>query len=674
MTLAAEQVQSYEIPTLPRQDQFLQLQYTEADCPLLAEAAWRLHAQGYQAKGFVTRAAINERGWLPEDIDKSRGPNIRYTLAMDAEGNYPATLREFVPGPGETYKDLPAYRLCERGLSPMGLELLQQQADRGSTIKEIGAMAGTNPRAVFEVIRNTIQNSIGKGETLFFSIVSTTYESLERNFGTGNLITIGEDMRIDDTRVNQDIRLRPAVLFPDTFNDNLLTAYERAQSTQERAVLERSLLFYTDGLEPSRMSDRVYRARQGLLMQQQLEEEELMSTHSVVSEVTSNRVGELLAFHTEPPEYWTEPLEFDLSQAIDEAELLARFEADGINSVVDSVDRVANELFEVRHPDRINDLDFREQFVAGIKAMGTRFGKWFLFPWSQKLVRYPDVGVHRDLRTARNKNLITSEEQDRLYDASILVGGLSVGSSIVEELVASGIGGTLIIGDPDTISPSNLGRIRGGFQDVGRGKIDHAAIKISEADPYIEQVHLRDGITEESLESLAVHPAIIFDAVDDLRAKVLLRRYAQRNGIPLVMVTDAGKRSIVDIERYDQGTAQPFGGRLSERLLARLLDGTASAKEVRKAMVGIVGLRNVSPRMLDSFVEVGRTLPGVAQLGRTATKGGSLAANVAEEIILEREMPTGRYIDSARKTLGLKRDASLVALLRTLGRLVKPKK
>ncbi|MDB5186449.1 MAG: UBA/THIF-type binding protein [Candidatus Saccharibacteria bacterium] len=386
------------------------------------------------------------------------------------------------------------------------------------------------------------------------------------------------------------------------------------------------------------------------------------------------RLNDMIAQRTRKPLEWEPPQMFDLSDESDRQELEHKFDVGEVHGVHDEIGAIANELYEWENPDKKADQQERAAFVHDITSQGARYGRWVLFPWSSELVRYPEKDQHRALRTSRNRSLITGEEQQRLYESTAAVFGLSVGSNVVEKLVASGIGGKIIIGDPDRLEPSNLNRIAGGFSDVGSKKVDLMARKISEIDPYIEQVHFLEGVTRESLSDLAAHrPNVIFDEVDDLDAKAAMRKFASAEGIPLVMATDLGDRSIIDVERYDLGDTQPFNGRLKAHEVDKLYDGSYTAEERGKFMLKIVGVRHVTTRMLDSVMHVDKTLAGLPQLGTTASIGGALAAIAAREIILGRKLPSGRYVCSPKKIMGLPAQASLSESLTTIRQFVKAK-
>lgn len=149
-------------------------------------------------------------------------------------------------------------------------------------------------------------------------------------------------------------------------------------------------------------------------------------------------------------------------------------------------------------------------------------------------------------------------------------------------------------------------------------------------------------------------------------AKALMRIVARRHGIPLVMASDVGDKSIIDVERYDiDKDTKPFHGNVSESDLQALANGEMPEAAMRKLPAKIIGIRNVTTRMLQSVMQIGETIPGMPQLGSAATVGGVLASTVAREIILDRAMPTGRYIFSPKQTLKLQPQATIPEALRT---------
>lgn len=105
-----------------------------------------------------------------------------------------------------------------------------------------------------------------------------------------------------------------------------------------------------------------------------------------------------------------------------------------------------------------------------IMREGTRYGKWYYFPWSNQLVQYPEAEDHRKLLAYRNRELITSEELRILSSATTVHVGLSVGSHIVTQVAHMGLGNKVILADPDIVSVPNLNRIHAGVPEVGMRK------------------------------------------------------------------------------------------------------------------------------------------------------------------------------------------------------------
>lgn len=366
---------------------------------------------------------------------------------------------------------------------------------------------------------------------------------------------------------------------------------------------------------------------------------------------------------------WSPPEEYDLGDATDRRILDGRLDNNDVLAVVDNFGLFADDLFVSTHPDKVGDVDTREEFMADVIGEGNIYGRWFFFPWSKKLVHFPPKEDLRLLHTARNRHLITAEEQRKLYAATLAIFGLSVGSNVVESLVISGIGGKFVLADPDTIEPTNLNRIDASFDEVGTSKIDHIAKKISATDPYIEQVHIRDRVTSEDLPDIvnATEPDILFDEVDDLSLKAALRLQAQRNKLPVIMATDTGDKPMVDVERHDIKATKPFNGKLSQESVLVLAEKSGDYVDIAKeALAKLIGIRNVTPRLLESYMEQGKSLAGMAQLGTTAKTGGDLAAIAARELLLGRRMASGRYIHDPKKILGLRSPTPLTVGAKTI--------
>lgn len=341
--------------------------------------------------------------------------------------------------------------------------------------------------------------------------------------------------------------------------------------------------------------------------------------------------------------------------------------------VYDPIDEVLSDLFEYYHPEHIDNVPLRAEYIDSQKQKGAGNGVWVYFPWLHTIARYPTKEDYQKLRTSRNRELVSADEQQKLLQSSILFGGLSLGSNIQERMLIGGIGGHFISADTDTISPSNLNRMSASFLDVGSPKIDFVAKRISLSDPWLNQTHLREGIDKDSLERLrdaGVKIELIIDAVDDFDAKYLLRSYAKETGTPLLMATDLGDKVILDVERHDLEDVDFFNGKLGKRYLKALGDGLMSREELNRAMIRVVGMKNLSTRFIESAAEFGYSLPGLPQLGTTAGMAGNLAAIAGREIIIGNDkLKSGTYTFNARHFLEIPRQSSLKAYIAALKKL-----
>ena len=367
---------------------------------------------------------------------------------------------------------------------------------------------------------------------------------------------------------------------------------------------------------------------------------------------------------------WSPPQRFWARDAGDRHLLAALLASGRVTQVIDPIAQIADELFDISDLGDLSDNGARERFGLEFDAESHTFGVWIYFPWSGELIRYPDRQEHRSLRTFRNRDLITRSEQLVIAEAKIAVLGLSVGSNIVDQFVRVGIGSSYLLGDMDSVKASNLNRMRASMRHVGVAKIDVLGRKISELDPYIEQVHLPSGYSDSADEELTnFKPDLIVEEVDDLAVKARIRQWASLNRTPLIMVTDAGERSVVDVERHDLGNVQPFNGRVKSATLQRLIEGQLTDAERKRVTIKIVGSRNLSIRLLESALQVDKRLAGMPQLISAASAGAAVASVAARAILCGEPLKSGSYVLSPRRLLRIRPQAGIRESFRVLGAL-----
>lgn len=249
-----------------------------------------------------------------------------------------------------------------------------------------------------------------------------------------------------------------------------------------------------------------------------------------------------------------------------------------------------------------------------------------------------------ELTTMRNRNLITSAEQLKLRRTVVGFFGLSVGSHCALSWMMESRADCIKIVDPDTISMSNLNRLRLGLEQVGRSKAETISQILQEINPYSKVVFSKDGSIANFKYLFDSDPKIdvCVDAIDDMEGKVALRKMCKERKVPLIQAGDVGDNVVLDIERYDL-SPQPdlFLGRLPG--IEEVDFSTMTSFEVKKMIVKLVGFEQNSEKLLESVLAIGKKLATWPQLGATATIAGGVVATSIKKIGLGEKVKSGRY-------------------------------
>jgi len=313
-------------------------------------------------------------------------------------------------------------------------------------------------------------------------------------------------------------------------------------------------------------------------------------------------------------------------------------------SIIDECRRNLEDLFLLRNPRYRFTQNFQEDFEKFFEKFDhDNSGNWFYLPWLNAAVHYLKEDLHLELRTGRNKYLITHKEQERFYNSTIAFCGMSVGSHIAIVVAMTGGAKHMKLADPDVFSGDNLNRVRVGFQNVGMKKAAVVARQIYEVNPYAEIKLYPEGVTESNVAEILQGSELIVEEMDNLYWKIRIRELARQNGIPVIMGTDNGDGIIVDVERYDLDKNLPILNGLAKGLTAEKLKNIPP-RDIPKIAGKIAGANLVVPRMLESVSEVGKSLYSWPQLGTAANMCGSVLAYLARRIInKDKQIKSGRY-------------------------------
>ena len=325
----------------------------------------------------------------------------------------------------------------------------------------------------------------------------------------------------------------------------------------------------------------------------------------------------------------------------DEASLAALRAAHPELVEVDAFERQLKELFFIENHSFIGMPKEEAYATEDFKKYASSKEGAFVyayFPWLNTLVKTVGVDDYYSLKTNRNQDLITAEEQKKLRDYKVAVLGMSVGSNIAFVLTQAGISNRIILADFDELDTTNLNRILAGVHEVGLNKTVVAAHRVYEDNPFAEVTTLPEGVNESNLEELikAGRVDCIVEEIDDLPFKIHARLLAMRYKIPVVMVTDNGDGVVLHVERYDLGHDQIWG-KPHAYYEEKLAEGPMTKEKAGGIIMGDIvgGVHRVDPNMITSVKRVlARELVSWSQLGSAAILGAVVATYAIKKIAL----------------------------------------
>lgn len=319
-------------------------------------------------------------------------------------------------------------------------------------------------------------------------------------------------------------------------------------------------------------------------------------------------------------------------------------------TVIDTFLEQMAELHVVNHPYLAVSppKEKKEAIIAYLRSLGDvapyqEQGRWVFLPWQHSLIHVLAEQDFQRVRTSRNANLITFEEQKMFYDTVIGVGGLSVGSNIALMIALQGGCRHMRLADFDALELSNTNRLISGVHQLGLPKTTVIAQRIWEINPYARIDVFDKGLNEENVEAFVDGLDIVVDEMDDFVIKQRMRELARRNRIPLLSAADNGDRSTIDVERHDLRSRTPFFlGRLGKTSAAKFRRLRGNKLETIRTIARLIGAENHPVRMIGSIPSIGKTLVSVPQLGGTAMMGASAIVYCIRKILAGEELPSGR--------------------------------
>ena len=340
------------------------------------------------------------------------------------------------------------------------------------------------------------------------------------------------------------------------------------------------------------------------------------------------------------------PLFFDLKQK-HEYDNFTVFREENLDvSYIDTLGEQMHELELVRDPSQISHQSLNQNVK---KEISEHDGVWVYFPWKKIAVRILNAETYNELRLSRNKNLITSEEENILSEKKIAFAGLNVGNPGAVCLALEGVGNTFKLADFDPLSVSNLNRFRAGLTDLNINKAVISARQMYEVNPYLKIDVYEQGLTAENSFSFLNTPRvdILIEEMDNLKFKIAIREIARKSKIPVLMVTGNGEHVIIDVERYDIDDNLPIlAGFLPEKIISKIKaikPGEGTYEERIELARDFMGMEYLDKRLIDSFSKVGKSLAGIPQLAESSFLRGAALGHFTKHILLGNKIISGRY-------------------------------
>lgn len=147
------------------------------------------------------------------------------------------------------------------------------------------------------------------------------------------------------------------------------------------------------------------------------------------------------------------------------------------------------------------------------------------------------------MNDSRTIKLIGEENNKMLKSKNILLVGLGgVGGSTFEMLIRSGINNITVI-DFDKFEESNLNRqILSDSSNISLYKVDVAKKRAGLINKECNVLAYNSKIDEEFIKNINTNYDYIIDAIDDIKAKVLLVKFATSNNIKIISSCGTGNR------------------------------------------------------------------------------------------------------------------------------------
>lgn len=138
-------------------------------------------------------------------------------------------------------------------------------------------------------------------------------------------------------------------------------------------------------------------------------------------------------------------------------------------------------------------------------------------------------------RYSRNKKMISTDEQKKLSESTVVILGVGgLGGYAVEMLARLGVGKLLLV-DFDKFEITNLNRqIISTEDNLGLLKLEEARKRVEAINPEVEVMVINKKISDHNIDGIIKGADIIVDALDSSVLKKIVEKSCAKNKIPMV--------------------------------------------------------------------------------------------------------------------------------------------
>lgn len=197
----------------------------------------------------------------------------------------------------------------------------------------------------------------------------------------------------------------------------------------------------------------------------------------------------------------------------------------------------------------------------------------------------------------RTISLIGQENFDKISSKKVIIFGCGgVGGYVIEMLARTGIG-TLTIVDFDRVSESNINRqIIATTDTIGEFKTECFKNRITKINPNCKIETFEEKLAEENVAKFELEKYdYVIDCIDDVKAKVALIKFCDKNKLKIISSMGAGNRfdipnfAVCDIfDTKNDGLAKAIRTRLKKEGIKKLKVVATTSLPKKQDIVGSI--------------------------------------------------------------------------------------